>query len=119
MEERRENTRRPSYLGGKIVFANKLSTANCIVRNVSSTGFRLAIPNSLVVPDEFELEIPQKQERFQVRVTWRKLDEIGVTVVGAVEEPATSEDQQRRLQKLERQNAELRRRLADLDTLDP
>lgn len=119
MEERRERSRRPSYLGGKIVFANKLSTTSCIVRNVSADGFRLGIPNSLTVPDEFDLEIPQKNERFHVRVTWRKLDEIGVTVVLPLDEGQTPEDAQRHVDKLKRQNAELKRRLAGLDSLDP
>jgi hypothetical protein len=117
-EERRGDSRRLAYLGGKIIFPNKLSTANCIVRDVSSDGFRLSIPNSMTIPDTFELELPERHQRFNVRVTWRKLKEIGVTVVG--EAAATVPDEeQRRLQKLERENAELKRRLANLDSLDP
>jgi hypothetical protein len=119
MEDRRGESRRSSYLGGKIVFPNKLSTANCIVRNVSAEGFRLGIPNSLVIPDEFDLEIPQKGEHFHVRVTWRTLEEVGVAIVAPAAATAAAEDPQRRLSKLERENAELRRRLASLDSLDP
>jgi hypothetical protein len=118
MENRREK-RQPSYLGGKIIFPNKLSTTTCIVRNVSADGFRLGVPNSLAVPDEFDLEIPQKGERFRVRVTWRKLDEVGVTVMLPLDEAQTPEDAQRHVDKLKRQNAELKRRLANLDSLDP
>lgn len=117
-EERRGDSRRLAYLGGKIIFPNRLSTADCIVRDMSADGFRLSIPNSITIPDEFDLELPERRQRFHVRVTWRKLKEIGVTVVDAAAPPAFDEEQ-RRLQKLERENAELKRRLAGLDSLDP
>jgi hypothetical protein len=115
MEERRGDGRLPSYLGGKIVYNNRLSTADCLVRNISAEGFRLSFGSTIAVPDEFELQIPQKGVRCQVRVSWRKLDEIGAVVIPADEQSVD----RARLRKLERENAELKRRRNELENLDP
>lgn len=115
MEERRNDSRLPSYLGGKIVYNNRLSTADCVVRNVSRDGFRLSFGSTVAVPDEFELHIPQKGIRCQVRVSWRKLNEVGTLVVPDDERTVDQEV----LRKLRRENAELKRRRAELENLDP
>jgi hypothetical protein len=114
MEERRTDGRLPSYLGGKVIYNNRLSTIDCVVRNISDDGVRLSFGALVAVPDEFELHIPQKGLRFQAHVSWRKGKEIGAAVVKAEEAPDLA-----RLRKLERENAELKRRRADLENLDP
>lgn len=115
MEERRSDGRLPSYLGGKVIYNKRLSTVDCVVRNISADGFRLSFGTTVAVPDEFELQIPQKNLRCRVRVTWRKLNEIGGVIVKDDEQSVDRE----RLRKLERENAELKRRRAELENLDP
>ena len=124
MTERRRESRQRSYLGGQIAFNRRRSTMDCLVRNVSSHGARLAFTGALTTPEEFDLHIPQREERQRVRVVWRGEDEVGVGFIPkhdaaprlepvARQEPATpiSLDQVRRLRALEAENAALRQRL--------
>jgi hypothetical protein len=37
-----------------------MSIVDCVVRNISASGAKLALAGSLPIPGEFELQIPQK-----------------------------------------------------------
>ena len=111
--ERRREHRLRSYLGGQIAFNHRRSTMDCLVRNVSGGGARLAFPGPVTIPDEFDLHIPHREERHRVRVVWRGEDELGVGFVRGAPPAAVSLDQAGRLRALEAENAALRERLSD------
>jgi hypothetical protein len=81
MQDRRKDHRMPSYLGGLVTFNRRQSAANCLVRNYSRAGAKLMVQDFQCLPNEFELSIPHHQVERQVRVKWRKRDEIGVEAV--------------------------------------
>jgi len=113
MIERRREHRLRSYLGGKIAFNHRRSTMDCLVRDMSAHGARLAFPGSITTPDAFDLHIPQREERHRVRVVWRQENVVGVGF--APRDDAASPislEQARRLRALEAENAALRQRLA-------
>lgn len=102
--DQRLEARVRSYLRGQVVFNNRSGVLDCVVRNISSRGAKLAISGAVVLPPEFELHIPNRDMVRRVRVTWRREDELGVAFLG---EPLPRAEEQR-LQALEAENARLR-----------
>ncbi len=117
MIERRLLARHKTFIKGRIYFNNRLSSVDCILRDVADIGGRLEIPDNATIPDAFELYIPTKQEHFQARVKWRKGNILGIAW-GAEQSPkpgfdlaAADEFFAERLGKIERDIAILKRRL--------
>jgi hypothetical protein len=119
MQERRKEQRWPAYLGARIVFAGRRTTVDCVVRNTSSGGVRLAVDRAALLPDEFQLQIAKRQVEVAVRTRWRRFGEIGVELVpGEAAEPIDFE-LVRRMRDLESSNAALKRRLAEMTESSP
>jgi hypothetical protein len=120
MTERRAFARHKTFIKGRIYFNNRLSSVDCIVRQLADIGSRLEVPENVTIPDSFELYIPTRDEHFQARVKWRKGNNLG-TAWGAEQnarpglDPAGSDASvAERLAKLERDVAILQRRLTAL-----
>jgi PilZ domain len=79
MIERRANPRHKTFIKARIYFNNRLSSMDCIVREVSEHGSRLEFSEKVALPDVFELYLPNKDEYFQAHVMWRKGNNIGIT----------------------------------------
>lgn len=79
MIERRALIRHKTFIQGRIYFNNRLSSLDCIVRDVTERGARLQVAESVAVPDAFELYLPNKDEHFRAQAEWRKGDQIGVS----------------------------------------
>ena len=69
MIERRALVRHKTLIKGRIYFNNRLSSLDCIVRDVSERGARLQVPESVAVPDAFELFLPNKDEHYRAQAT--------------------------------------------------
>jgi hypothetical protein len=112
MQERRNDGRSPSYLGGRITTDRRLIAMDCVVRNTSGAGARLIVADSTLLPDVFDLHIPRKDSAYRVRACWRQLGHVGVEIMpmdaGAAPIPLVMA---RRLKRLEAENAQLKRRL--------
>jgi hypothetical protein len=114
MHERRKEVRSRSYLGGQITTDRRLIAIECVVRNTSGAGARLDVPHATLLPEIFELHIPEKNSAYRVRACWRDLKEVGVEIM-----PLDASDAPipltlaRRLRVLEAENAALRRRLSE------
>ncbi len=111
MNERRALTCHKTFIKGRIYFNNRLSSVDCIVRDLGDNGGRLEVPENVAIPDAFELSIPTKDEHFQARVKWRKGNNLGVGWGLAGSDEALAE----RVAKLERTVAALQRRLDALE----
>jgi hypothetical protein len=117
MSEERRSERARTLVGAQIIFNNHMSTVDCVIRNISSTGASLVLADTLSVPNEFELHIPQKGRSYRARVVWRSAEGIGVEFHPAY----AKRPQEARLRELETENAQLKarilvlsKRLADL-----
>lgn len=75
---KRRSERAPSFLGSTITYNRDLWSADCVVKNISERGAKLTGRNLPVLPDHFDLSIPQKKAKYRVRVRWRVRDQIGV-----------------------------------------
>ena len=76
--DKRATPRMRSFLKGKAIFNNRQSTLDCLVRDISATGARLEVSNAVLLPELFDLYVPQKDTTYRVRITWRAAGEIGV-----------------------------------------
>ncbi|NWG26447.1 MAG: PilZ domain-containing protein [Pseudorhodoplanes sp.] len=78
LQERRAHIRHKSFLQGRIYYNNRRATVDCIVRDINDHGARLKFSDSALVPDAFELYIPNRQETFKVHAIWNNGTEVGV-----------------------------------------
>jgi PilZ domain len=111
MPEARRSERLKSLLRARIIFNSGNSTIECLIRNVSAHGMRLQLAENLAVPGEFDLEVPHKGRSYRARLVWRGDGMIGVAFVPPNAEPVRGNAE---LQRLERENAELRTQLRQL-----
>ena len=70
MQEQRATPRVRSYLAGKVLFPNGISTMDCAVRDISSCGARLQVTSTAGLPGHFRLHIPQRERTYDVRLVW-------------------------------------------------
>lgn len=119
-EERRETGRIRTFLRGRIIYNHRASTMDCLVRDLSMGGARLALSETATLPDVFELVVPQKSVTYRCNLRWRRTDEVGVVFLDAPPMPKSAApvadpamlDLMLRLRQLELANEDLRRRLA-------
>ena len=118
--DQRASERIRSFLRAQIIFNNRMTTIECIIKNYSASGAKVAINDTLTVPSEFEVFIPAKQRSHRARLIWRDKDSIGVNFIDAAA-PAerlmaapSLDASAARLRELEAQNAELKQRVRAL-----
>jgi hypothetical protein len=121
MNERRSSLRHKSFLKGRVYYNNKLSSADCLVRDMSEAGARLKFFGMVTIPDVIELHLPHKDETFHAKVQWRAGDEIGVTFPPVEQAPplapvSPAPDLAERVAKLERQVAAQERKIQELQS---
>ena len=75
--EKRNALRQRTLKRGRIVVSG-MSTMDCLIRNMSLTGARLAVPNAHALPDEFELLIGDEGLRRECEVMSRSDSSAGV-----------------------------------------
>lgn len=123
MNERRALPRHKTFIQGRIYFNNRLSSTNCIVRELAENGSRLEVSETATLPDTFELYLPAKDEYFHAKVEWRRGNSVGISwdreqLSGPAGEQGVSlHALADRLTKLEREVASLRKRLDSLHEL--
>jgi hypothetical protein len=138
MSEHRSEIRQRTFLKGRILFNKGASSMDCLVRDMSATGARLALSETSTLPESFDLYIPQKDRTYRANLCWRRADGIGITFTdetapgpqataptlmasAVVPAAATAPDDAasvlalvRRISELEAENAALRRLLTSL-----
>jgi PilZ domain len=114
MKERRKNQRLRTFLGGRIAFNNRTSTMDCLVRNLSQNGAKLAFPGPVVLPSEFDIHILDKGESRKGRLIWYNDGHVGVTLTQPDFGSVVSIETARRIRKLEADRDALARRVAEL-----
>jgi len=111
MSERRQSSRRRAYLGARAAYETPATTVECLARDLSAGGARLAFAGATPIPDAFALTIPARGETRSVRVVWRDGRQIGVAYASAA---PTAGEAARRIRRLEADQQALLRRLAGL-----
>lgn len=129
MSEQRLEIRQRVFLKGRIVYSGGQSSMDCLVRDMSPTGARVALSETTTLPEVFDLYIPQKERTYRCKLAWRREDGIGITFIDeqakpvAPAAPAVADTAGtdasvgvllRRIGELESENAALRRLLATM-----
>ncbi len=76
MQERRRVRRMQVFKCAKIAVNHSLR--DCVVRDISSLGARLAFVSTAYIPDRFELTFDSARTLRPCRVAWRTDTQIGV-----------------------------------------
>ena len=87
--EHRTSPRTRTILQGRVVFNDRFSLIECIVRDLSETGAQIAFSHPITLPSELELEIPKKQLSTRARVMWSNGKVHGLQFLGAAHAEAT------------------------------
>lgn len=114
MAERRGADRIRTFLRGRIIFNNRSSTFDCLVRDMSTLGARLAVSDTISLPDGFSLYVPQRDHTYKCSMRWRRPGEVGV-VFGEERDALHSRSIAEllgQIAELEAENASLRRRIS-------
>ncbi|WP_336486775.1 PilZ domain-containing protein [Methylobacterium nigriterrae] len=132
MSELRKEARQRVFLKGRIIFNNGASSMDCLVRDFSPSGARLALSETATLPEIFDLFVPQKDRTYRAMLRWRRSDGVGITFVDEAgrretvrapappaAEPGPPLDASvalllRRISELETENAALRRLLSGM-----
>ena len=77
MAERRGYTRSRVLKGAKLIVGCS-AVLDCVVRNLTNVGARIEIPNTVDLPDKFDMTFDRGRSRRPRRVVWRRLNEAGV-----------------------------------------
>jgi PilZ domain len=80
MQERRKSTRSRVLKGGKLLLGTS-SVRDCVLRNVTNSGARIQIANTVELPDTFSLTVDGGYSVRPCRVVWRSITETGVEFV--------------------------------------
>jgi hypothetical protein len=106
-------------LGAVVMYNNKNSTLDCAIRNISETGARLVLSDSVTLPQEFDLHVPHRGRTYRARLRWRDADSVGVELFANEEAVAAAERDRappkpRMAQDIEAENAALRAEVHEL-----
>lgn len=115
--ERRQTPRLRSLLGARACYNQRRATLDCVVRNISEGGALIVVPETVLLPPDFELEIAQRQCCYQAHMRWRTGTRIGVSFKSEEASPAvgaSEEDVAMRLRMAERDNARMKNRIQQL-----
>lgn len=114
MLERRQISRRKTFLGARIIFNHRQSTMDCLVKNMGECGAKAVFTGTSAVPDDVELHLARMGRVFSARVAWRSQDALGLIFVAANDATIIPFDLALRLRKLENDKALLQRRVEAL-----
>jgi uncharacterized small protein (DUF1192 family) len=93
---------------------------DCVIRDLSESGARIALSDAVALPEVIELDIPQRELRRRARVVWRRNDEAGLCFSQAEHTTEalaamTAEEITARIGTLEAEIASLRARFRSLN----
>jgi hypothetical protein len=72
MGERRVTRRPKSFLRGFVYFDKRRGVMSCLVRDLSDDSARINFSQSVSIPAVINLHIPQRDQTFRAKVTWRR-----------------------------------------------
>lgn len=123
-DDGRDAPRRRTLIAAKIRYG--AVGVDCIIRNISDTGAKVEVSESIVLPARFEIAIPQKNVIHQAELRWRRGSETGIAFVstpqpahadggGATGTTDLGEEKLRtRIRQLEQEIVRLRARVTEL-----
>ena len=75
----RRSPRRRTLKGARIIFNDRRSVIDCVVRNLSAQGALLLVPNVVGIPSDFDLYIDGETDCHHAHVAWKGKGRLGVS----------------------------------------
>ena len=79
MDENRIVERTRTFLKGRIEYNNGQASMECLIRDLSDSGARIAVSDSVTLPDHFRLFLPKTNRWVDTSTRWRRGGLIGVS----------------------------------------
>jgi hypothetical protein len=117
VEERRKANRGRTYLAGRVTYDKPCSADDCLVRNLSRDGAKITFSGAMLIPDEFDLAIPNKDDIRRARIVWRQGLEAGIMLLSSGAHSVAARETARRIRMLEADRDTLARRVAQLSEI--
>jgi hypothetical protein len=76
---RRQVERHRTLKHARIILSNRMSTFDCVIRNISTTGAMLEVPAPMGIPNHFELALGTDIHGPTCMIRWRTDHAIGVS----------------------------------------
>ena len=113
--EARVAPRERTFLKGKVSYSDGAMSTPCTVVQISATGARLNLDANFVLPETFDIEIPQRAIICRAKVVWRDKGQAGVEFLsGSAPTLGSTEDYLAKIRKLEDQIAKFKAQVAEL-----
>jgi len=78
MKNRRRDLRRRTLKRGLLILNEGYSTVNCVIRDISDSGVRVAVEGRFLAPDRMELMIVDADRKRPVEKRWQRDNQIGL-----------------------------------------
>jgi hypothetical protein len=78
MQERRHSSRTRTLRAARILFNNKRSVVDCMVRNISARGACLLVANVVGIPSTFDLMIDGESASRPCTMVWHASNRLGI-----------------------------------------
>jgi hypothetical protein len=98
-----------TLLQARIEFNGGATTVDCTVRDLSDTGARLQVAESVTIPSKFTLFVPKHGLRYHALLRWHRGSFAGVEFETEQQPEGEKLDPEARIVKLEAEVARLRR----------
>ena len=114
MIEHRIATRNRTLLPAQIEIYDSGVRLECVIKDLSETGARVALSGAVAVPRSFRMHIPKLNRSLMATIQWRRGELIGIAFEPEDESAhaADAPEDRIRIQKLEAEIGRLRRTLA-------
>ncbi len=105
-----------TFLPARVSYGDGAISSECTVNQLSDAGARLTLASSFVLPDVFEITIPQRAISCRAKLLWRKDDQVSVDFLDErdAQSDPTVEDHLARIRALEAENAKLKAQIGVL-----
>ncbi len=113
MQDRRRTTRDRVLFGGVAELADRSSTMDCVVRNMSETGACIEIDPAARLPEQMNLAVARKGRSYLAEIIWRQANMVGLAFRTMFSVTPES-DLEQRLRRSEKKKRELERRIRRL-----
>jgi hypothetical protein len=112
----RRAPRERAFLAARVSYNNGAMSTPCTVLQLSATGAKIGLAETINLPDVFQIAIPQKSIERRARVVWRRGDVAAVAFLPneAPDEPADALDDKARIKALRAENERLKAHIGKL-----
>lgn len=114
MNEHRISERTRTFLKGRIEYSNGQVSLDCLIRDLSEFGARIAVSDSVTLPDHFRLFVPKTNRWMDARTRWRRGGLIGVSFDPESAEVANVTEGDAKMRELEAEVKRLRLLLEEI-----